>query len=68
MQVTCKALRPTTGSKIDVEIPEDVVKESSTAEDPTIMSEYVGELLDWRFIPMQFIFTTDLPDISVENE
>ena len=68
MQVVCKALRPTTGTKIDVVIPEDVAQESSTAEDPTIMSEYVGELLNWQFIPMQFIFTTDLPDISVENE
>ena len=65
MEVICKAVRPTTGSKIEVVIPEDIVKESSEANDPTIMVQYLGEEFNWDFIPMQFIYSTDLPDFSV---
>lgn len=68
MQVICKAVRPSTGTKIDLVVPDEVAQESSEANDPTIMVQYVGEEFNWNFIPMQFIFSTDLPDISVENE
>ena len=65
MQVICKAVRPKTGTKIDVVIPDGVAEESSEAQDSTIMTQYIGEEFNWDFIPMQFVFTTDLPDISV---
>jgi len=68
MQVVCKVIRPSTGTKMEVVIPEDIAQESSEANDPTIMVQYIGEEFNWDFLPLQFIFTTDLPDISVENE
>ena len=65
MQVICKVIRPSTGTKMEIVIPEDIAQESSEAQDATIMTQYIGEEFNWSFIPMQFIFSTDLPDKSI---
>lgn len=50
--VICKAVRPTTNSSIKVEIPVDECKT------PTEAVDYVGNLFNWQFVPLEFAVVT----------
>lgn len=50
--VICKAVRPTTNSIIKVEIPVDECKTPKDAVD------YVGNLFNWQFVPLEFTVVT----------
>lgn len=52
-----KCVRPTTKSKMKVEIPDSV------GIDPTDIIQWVGEEFDWQWIPLTFHFKP-----SEENE
>jgi antitoxin component of MazEF toxin-antitoxin module len=53
-KVMCKAVRPTTGSSIEVEIPADIVKQVEVDGDHSIAVDWIGNELGWQFIPMSF--------------
>ena len=46
-QVICKAFRPTTKSKLMIEIPEDV------GVDPDDVVQWVGEEFNYMFMPLE---------------
>ena len=50
--VICKAVRTTTNSSIKVEIPMDECKT------PTEAVDYVGNLFNWQFVPLEFAVVT----------
>jgi len=52
--VVCKALRPSTGSTIEIQMPFNVVQSVQTTNDITLATEWVGKELGWQFIPMSF--------------
>lgn len=49
-KVYCKAVRPSTGSELSVEIPENIVREGNADE----AIDWIGEEFNWRFIPLKF--------------
>jgi len=53
-KIVCKAVRPTTGSSIEVEIPTDVVKDVEVDGDHSIAVDWIGNEFGWQFIPMSF--------------
>lgn len=53
-KVMCKAVRPTTGSSIEVEIPADIVKQVEVDGDHSIAVDWIGNEFGWHFIPMSF--------------
>ena len=62
-KVYCKVVRPSTGSELTVEIPEDIVREMNTTQNATTACEWgmiykgihwIGEEFDWQFIPLEF--------------
>ena len=53
-KVMCKAVRPTTGSSIEVEIPADIVKQVEVDGDHSIAVDWIGNEFGWQFIPMSF--------------
>jgi len=44
--ITCKAMRPSTGSVINVEIPTEI------GNDPFAIAQWIGEKFNWQFIPL----------------
>ena len=58
-KVMCKAVRPTTGSSIEVEIPADIVKQVEVDGDHSIAVDWIGNEFDWQFIPMNFEVTKE---------
>jgi hypothetical protein len=52
--IVCKAMRPSTGSKIEIQMPFQVVQSVQTTNDITLATEWVGKEFDWQFIPMSF--------------
>jgi hypothetical protein len=52
--VMCKAIRPTTGSTIEVEIPESVARAVDVCGDITIACGWIGKEFNWQFIPLSF--------------
>ena len=54
MCILCKAIRPSTGSTIEIEIPWDIVQSVEIAKDVTLATQWIGEQFDWQFIPTSF--------------
>ena len=54
MNILCKATRPSTGSTIEIEIPEDVVQRVDFNQDITLATQWIGEEFNWQFIPTSF--------------
>ncbi len=50
--IICKAVRPSTNSSIKIEIPVDECKTPKEAVD------YVGNLFNWQFVPLEFAVVT----------
>ena len=46
-QVICKTFRPSTKSKLTIEIPKDV------GVDPDDVVQWVGEEFNWMFMPLE---------------
>tara|TARA_A100001515_G_C4518811_1_gene192668 strand:- start:202 stop:381 length:180 start_codon:yes stop_codon:yes gene_type:complete len=52
--VICKAVRPSTGSTIEVELPTEIVKAVEDQSSPTPAVEWIGNEFNWQFIPASF--------------
>lgn len=53
-KVYCKVVRPSTGSELSVEIPEDIVREVNATQDTATAVDWIGEEFNWQFIPLKF--------------
>jgi len=53
-KIYCKVLRPSTGSELSVEIPEDIVREVNAMQDAATACDWIGEEFNWQFIPREF--------------
>ena len=60
MNILCKAVRPSTGSTIEIEIPEDVVQRVDFNQDITLATQWIGEEFNWQFIPTSFALTAKM--------
>lgn len=54
MNILCKAIRLSTGSTIEIEIPEDVVQRYDFNQAVTVATQWIGEEFNWQFIPTSF--------------
>jgi hypothetical protein len=53
-KVYCKVVRPSTGSELSIEIPEDIVREVNAAQDTATVVDWIGEEFNWQFVPLKF--------------
>ena len=53
-KVYCKVVRPSTGSELSVEIPENIVREVNAAQDTATAVDWIREEFNWQFIPREF--------------
>lgn len=53
-KVYCKVVRPSTGSELSIEIPEDIVRKVEGIMSPAPACDWIGEEFNWQFIPLKF--------------
>jgi hypothetical protein len=51
----CKAIRLSTGSTIEIEIPESIVEAVELSGNHNLAVDWIGEELNWQFIPKEFV-------------
>ena len=54
-KVMCKAIRLSTGSTIEIEIPESIVEAVELSGNHNLAVDWIGEELNWQFIPKEFV-------------
>jgi len=59
-KVICRAVRPSTGSVIAVEIPENIVQAAEESLSHSIAVDWIGKEFNWQFIPQGF--EIEIPD------
>ena len=60
--IVCTAIRPSTGSIIEVELPDAIIEQYATSnfhtllrlEGQTVACEWIGQEFNWQFIPQKF--------------
>ena len=57
-KVMCKAIRLSTGSTIEVEIPEKIVEAVELSGNHNVAVDWIGKEFNWQFIPQGF----EIPD------
>ena len=51
----CKAIRLSTGSTIEIEIPESIVEAVELSGNHNLAVDWIGEEFNWQFIPKEFV-------------
>ena len=62
-KVMCKAIRLSTGSTIEVEIPERIVEAVQLSGKNNVAIDWIGEEFNWQFMPKEFV-TPDGKDVD----
>ncbi len=51
--IVCTAIRPSTGSIIEIELPDAIIEQYAT-DGQTVACEWIGQEFNWQFIPQKF--------------
>ena len=51
----CKAIRLSTGSTIEIEIPESIVEAVELSGNHNVAVDWIGKEFNWQFIPKEFV-------------
>ena len=62
-KVMCKAIRLSTESVLEVEIPEKIVEAVELSGNHNVAIDWIGEEFNWQFMPKEFV-TPDGKDLD----